>query len=220
MWQGSARPLSRRQERRKEVRLPPQTCGMPRRQCADALPSQLLGRRRWKQQPLLWKPTSATKMLGERQKGAMLVDANLPPKAGGPTRTGDKRVGKDAGTQSVSQSVRLGVARVERELRHLHHQCLLRSSRRDVTVHEVGARQRDLGLVEVVQLSYLPVGHLSLQAQEHNVVCDRQPPSALHSEVLQPQQRCTAPFRPETAEERLDLTTYMSCTNFEGHRTR
>ena len=80
----------------------------------------------------------------------------------GPTRTGDKRVGKDAGTQSVSQSVGLGVARVERELRHLHHQCLLRSSRRDVTVHEVGARQRDLGLVEVVQLSCLHVGRLSL----------------------------------------------------------
>jgi hypothetical protein len=33
------------------------------------LPSQLLGRRRWKQQPVLWKPTSATKMLGERQRG-------------------------------------------------------------------------------------------------------------------------------------------------------
>ena len=56
---------------------------MPLRQCKDALPSQLLGRRRWKQQPLLWTPASAMKMLGERPRGAMLADASLPPKAVG-----------------------------------------------------------------------------------------------------------------------------------------
>ena len=46
---------------------------------------------RWKHQPLLWKPASVTKMRGAWQRGAMLAQANLPPKA---ARTNsDKEVG-------------------------------------------------------------------------------------------------------------------------------